>query len=188
MLIDARRYAPAGRPAGTSTVRTPFTAAAFSPLKNANLVGSVGVVVLRLGICSITTCEWPLMLPEDESTCWGAEKKFSAALTKKPVSRFLTAIWIVKSVFALIVAPFGGKTNLDEGMCVVAAMTPIGAGLHDPVVIWVPFVSGRLGTVAQKLMKLFEDVSEGTWPAAGMSCPLFSNPVATRDERRVSEV
>ena len=67
-------------------------------------------------------------------------------------------------------------------------MTPIGAGLHDPVVIWVLFMSGRLGTVAQKLMKLFEDVSEGTWPATGTFCPSFSNPVAMTDARRVSEV
>ena len=48
-------------------------------------------------------------------------------------------------------------------------MTPIGAGLQEPVVICWPFVIGRLGTVAQKLMKLFVDVSEATWPASGWS-------------------
>ena len=42
--------------------------------------------------------------------------------------------------------------------------------------------------MAQKLMKLFEEVRDGTWPATGTSCPLFSNPVATSDERRVSDV
>ena len=50
-----------------------------------------------------------------------------------------------------------------------------------------PFVIGRLGTVAQKLMKLFEDVSDGTCPASGWSWPSFSNPVAMTDWRRVND-
>ena len=55
------------------------------------------------------------------------------ALTKLPVSRFLIAIWIVKFVFAGTVAPFLGFTNFEEGMLAVDAITPIGAGLHEPV-------------------------------------------------------
>ena len=100
---------------------------------------------------------------------------------KKPVLRCATAIWIVKSWFAAIVWPFLGKTNLEEGMLDEAAMTPIGAGLHEPVVICLPFVIGRLATVAQKLMKLFVDVSEATWPAVGWSWPSLANPVAITD-------
>ena len=86
-----------------------------------------------------------------------------------PVLRCEIAIWMVKSWFAGMVAPFLGKTNLAEGMFVVAAMMPIGAGLQEPVVICWPFVIGRLGTVAQKLMKLFDDVREGTWPAVALA-------------------
>ena len=41
----------------------------------------------------------------------------------------------MKAVFALMVSVFFGFVNFDEGMLVVAAMTPIGAGLHDPVLI-----------------------------------------------------
>jgi len=39
-------------------------------------------------------------------------------------------------------------------------MAPIGAGLHEPVVICLPFVIGKLGRVKQKLMKLLVDVSD----------------------------
>jgi hypothetical protein len=38
-------------------------------------------------------------------------------------------------VLALMVAKFGGFTNLDEGMLALEGMIPIGAGLHDPVLI-----------------------------------------------------
>jgi hypothetical protein len=41
---------------------------------------------------------------------------------------------------------------------------PMGAGLHEPVSICFPFVIGRLGTVRQKLIKLFVDVKDATWP------------------------
>lgn len=34
-----------------------------------------------------------------------------------------------------MVPKLGGLENLEEGMFVVAAMIPIGAGLHDPVTI-----------------------------------------------------
>ena len=89
--------------------------------------------------------------------------------------------------FAGITALFFGNWNLLDGMFVVAAITPIGAGLHEPVLICWPLVMGRLGTVAQKLMKLFGDVSEGTWPAVGWSWPSFSKPVAITDWRSVSD-
>ena len=71
---------------------------------------------------------------------------------------------IVKALFAATVPPFFGFVNFDEGMLSTEGMTPIGAGLHDPVVICFPLVIGRLGTVRQKLIKLFLDVMEGTWP------------------------
>jgi hypothetical protein len=38
----------------------------------------------------------------------------------------------------------------------------MGAGLQEPVAICFPLVMGRLGTVKQKLMKLFDDVREAT--------------------------
>ena len=50
--------------------------------------------------------------------------------------------------------------NFAEGMLSVEGMAPIGAGLQDPVVICFPLVIGKLGTVKQKLMKLFDDVRE----------------------------
>lgn len=78
---------------------------------------------------------------------------------------------MVKSVLAEMVAPLEGNWNLADGMFVLAAMTPMGAGLQEPVLICCPFVMGRLGTVAQKLMKLFEDVREATCPAVGLQNP-----------------
>jgi len=69
---------------------------------------------------------------------------------------------MVKAVFAATVSPFLGLVNLADGMESELGMLPIGAGLHEPVVICLPFVMGRLGTVAQKLMKLLVDVSEAT--------------------------
>ena len=75
------------------------------------------------------------------------------------------AIWMVKAVFSTSeVSPLGGKTNLADGMLSTDGMVPMGAGLHEPVVICFPLVMGRLGTVRQKLMKLFVDVREATWP------------------------
>ena len=93
----------------------------------------------------------------------------AAALVKNPVCMFLIAIEIVNVVFDLIVAKFWGLVNFADGMLSTEGMTPIGAGLHDPVVICFPLVMGKLGTVRQKLMKLLLDVNEGTWPAAGTS-------------------
>jgi len=70
---------------------------------------------------------------------------------------------IVNGVLATSeVSPFAGKTNFAEGMFSVEGITPMGAGLQEPVVICFPLVMGRLGTVKQKLMKLFDDVREGT--------------------------
>lgn len=80
-------------------------------------------------------------------------------------------------MFALTVPPFFGNVNFEDGMFDVAAMTPIGAGLHDPPVICWPLVIGLL-TVRQKLMKLLVEVSEATWPAAGTCCPFWAKPVA----------
>lgn len=93
-------------------------------------------------------------------------------------------IVIVKAVLALTMPKLGGKSNLEEGMFAVEGMIPMGAGLQEPVVICLPFVMGRLGTVAQKLMKLLLEVSEATWPASGTSCPLFSKPVARTEGSR----
>jgi len=67
---------------------------------------------------------------------------------------------MVKAVCALIVSPFLGVWNLAEGMLTTEGMAPIGAGLHEPVVICLPFVIGKLGRVKQKLMKLLVDVSD----------------------------
>eukprot|EP00753_Platysulcus_tardus_P019083 PLAT7048.2.p2 GENE.PLAT7048.2~~PLAT7048.2.p2 ORF type:complete len:216 (+),score=6.72 PLAT7048.2:124-771(+) len=69
----------------------------------------------------------------------------------------------------------------------VDAMMPIGAGLHEPVVICCPLVIGSCGTVAQKLMKLLEEVLEATWPAAGWDWPSFWKPVAITDLSRVND-
>ncbi len=59
---------------------------------------------------------------------------------------------------------FLGKTNFAEGMLSILGIAPIGAGLQEPDWTCCPFVMGRLGTVKQKLMKLFVEVSEATWP------------------------
>lgn len=72
---------------------------------------------------------------------------------------------IVNSVFSANEAsPLAGKTNLADGMLSTDGMVPMGAGLHEPVVICFPLVMGRFGTVRQKLMKLLVDVREATWP------------------------
>lgn len=89
-------------------------------------------------------------------------------MTKLPVSTLLIAIEMVKVVFDEMESPFFGLTNFEDGMLVVAAIIPIGAGLQDPVLICWPFVMG-LSTVRQKLMKLFLDVRDATWPVVGLS-------------------
>ena len=73
---------------------------------------------------------------------------------------------------------FLGNMNLDEGMLEVEAITPIGAGLQEAVLICLPFVRGRSGTVRQKLIKLFVEVKDATWPAAGTCWPSCAKPVA----------
>ena len=67
----------------------------------------------------------------------------------------------MNAVFALMVPKLGGNWNFDDGMFVVAAMMPMGAGLQEPVLIWRPFVSGSL-VVSQKLIKLLVDVKDAT--------------------------
>ena len=155
-------------------------------MKNANLVGSVTVVWSSAVSCSTTTCEWPVMSPAESTVC-GAAKNVVSGFVKKPVLRCEMAIWIVKFVFAAMVWPFFGKTNLAEGMFDEDAMTPIGAGLHEPVLICWPLVMGRLGTVAQKLMKLFVDVADATWPAVAFAWPFCAKPVAMTDWRSANE-
>lgn len=68
----------------------------------------------------------------------------------------------MNAVLVLTAPKFVGKENLDEGMLSVEGMTPMGAGLHDPVWICFPLVMGKLGTVKQKLMKLLVEVLEAT--------------------------
>jgi hypothetical protein len=129
-----------------------------TPLKNANLVGSRTVVSVSDASCSMTTWVWPMMLPSPP-TCCGAAKYDACAFTKLPSAMFLTPMLIVKAVFDWIVPKLVGKMNLVDGMFVFAAISPIGAGLHEPPLICWPFVSVL---PLQKLMKLFVDVSEDT--------------------------
>lgn len=82
---------------------------------------------------------------------------------------------MVNAVLALIVWPFLGKTNLDDGILSTARIRPIGTPLQDPVLICCPFVSGTF-CVRQKLMKLLRDVREGTWPGSGVDCPSLAKP------------
>ena len=173
-LMVAMRYVPAGRPPSTVVVRTPFFATSFKPLKNTNLVGSVGVFWSSEVSCSMTTCEWPLMMPASFTT-WGAMWNVVVGFVKWPVSRLLIASWIVKSVFAASVPPLAGFWNLAEGILLCAAMTPIGVWLHEPSLICCPFVFCLSGKSRQKLMKLFVDVSDASCPAVGVSWPVCVN-------------
>jgi hypothetical protein len=72
------------------------------------------------------------------------------------------AMLMVNGVLALIVSPFLGFVNFADGILVEDGIDPIGAGLHEPAAICFPFVICWLGTVRQKLMKLFFDVSDAT--------------------------
>jgi hypothetical protein len=89
---------------------------------------------------------------------------------------FWIAIEIVKAVLALMVAKFVGNVNFDDGMLALEGMMPMGAVLHEPVAVCLPFVRGKSGTVRQKFMKLLLEVLDGTCPAVGTSCPSFSKP------------
>lgn len=80
----------------------------------------------------------------------------------------LIDILIVNGVLALMVSRFFGLVNLQLGMFLLDAITPMGAALHDPSTTCFPFVKGKFGTVAQKLMKLFFDVADATWPSVGV--------------------
>ena len=84
---------------------------------------------------------------------------------KAPVWKLATASVMVNVVFSWRVSPFLGMMNFAEGMLSSEGMAPIGTGLQNPVaLICVPLAIGNLGTVKQKLMKLFDDVREATWP------------------------
>jgi len=71
---------------------------------------------------------------------------------------------MVNAVFSVMDWPLAGNWNFADGMLSTDGITPMGAGLQEPVVICLPLVMGRLGTVKQKLMKLFDEVKEATWP------------------------
>ena len=72
------------------------------------------------------------------------------------------AMLMVNAVLVAMVSPFLGFVNLADGILAEEGMDPIGAGLHEPAAICFPFVICWLGTVKQKLMKLFFDVSDAT--------------------------
>ena len=74
---------------------------------------------------------------------------------------------MVKGWFSAKFCPLMGTMNFDEGMLDWAAMTPMGAGLQEPPTICLPFVMLR-PVVRQKLMKLFDDVSDAVWPGSGL--------------------
>lgn len=75
---------------------------------------------------------------------------------------FWMARLMVNVVLAAMMSPFLGFVNLADGILAEDGMDPIGAGLHEPAAICFPFVICWLGTVRQKLMKLFVDVSDAT--------------------------
>jgi hypothetical protein len=51
---------------------------------------------------------------------------------RERTSTFLRLSSIVKFLLAGMVAPFGGFTNLEDGILLDAGMSPIGAPLQDP--------------------------------------------------------
>jgi hypothetical protein len=72
---------------------------------------------------------------------------------KTPAAKLFSAMLMLNAVFAGMVEKFGGFWNLPEGMWSTDGMTPRGAELHDPEVIWRPLVRGILSSVReQKLM------------------------------------
>ena len=73
---------------------------------------------------------------------------------------------MVNAWLAAMSCKFLGLVNLLEGIAVVAGICPIGAGLQDPPLTWAPLVM-VCPVVAQKLMKLFDDVKDATWPGVG---------------------
>lgn len=96
------------------------------------------------------------------------------------------AISIVNALLAGIVSKFLGNWNLDDGMLALDGIEPMGAGLHEPPVTCSPFVMVS-PVPAQKLMKLFVDVREATWPASGVAWPSCSKPLAITDGSSVSD-
>ena len=67
-------------------------------------------------------------------------------------------------------------------------MRPIGVWLHEPSMTCCPFVFCEPGNSRQKLMKLFVEVIEGSWPAVALALPSDANAVKTLDGSRVSDV
>lgn len=81
---------------------------------------------------------------------------------------FLTANANVNVVLDFRVEKFGGFTNLQDGILSVLGISPIGIGLHEPVLICWPLVSTLF---AQKLMKLLEEVNEAAVPLVALFRP-----------------
>ena len=59
--------------------------------------------------------------------------------------------------------------------------------MHEADLSCRPSVSGRWGTVAQKLMKLFGEVSDGVWPGVGVLWPSFRKACEITDSRSVCD-
>jgi hypothetical protein len=74
---------------------------------------------------------------------------------------FWIAMVMVNAVLAAMSCMFVGLVNLQEGIAVVAGICPIGAGLQDPPLTCRPLVR-VCPVVAQKLIKLFDDVKDAT--------------------------
>lgn len=49
---------------------------------------------------------------------------------------------IVNAVLVLTAPKLSGKENLDEGILSTVGIRPMGAGLHEPLVICLPLVIG----------------------------------------------
>ena len=57
---------------------------------------------------------------------------------------------------------------MAEGILSCAAITPIGVALQEPSMTCLPLVCALPGNCRQKLMKLFVDVSEGSFPSVAL--------------------
>lgn len=85
----------------------------------------------------------------------------------------LTAITMLKVVFAATSDPTVGDTNLAAGILSVLGMSPMGVGLQEPEVICLPSV---IVFPMQVLMKLLLEVIERDWPAVAFCEPSCSDP------------
>lgn len=91
-----------------------------------------------------------------------------------PSCAFLIATFIVNAVLAFRVSRFLGETYLEEGMFWALAITPIGIGLHEPLLICWPLV---IVWPLQKLMKLLLEVNEAAVPAVALFRPSLWEPL-----------